>query len=80
MSAPNPTVNKPTNGREVFEYVQKKLTEIKNINKTLFKQIGQLEKTRSSGGNGKFKVKRPKTYDGKVSVQPFFPASKIYLY
>ena len=36
----NPTVNELINGREAFKYVQKKLTEIKNINKTLLKRIG----------------------------------------
>ena len=35
----NPTVNEPANGREAFEYVQKRLTEIKNINKALVKRI-----------------------------------------
>ena len=39
ISTFNPTVNEPTNGREIFEYVQKKLTKVKNINKTLFKRI-----------------------------------------
>ena len=40
MSTFNPTVNEPANGRETFKYVQKKLTEIKNINKALVKRIG----------------------------------------
>ena len=40
MSTFNPTVNEPANGREAFEYVQRKLTEIKNINKALIKRIG----------------------------------------
>ena len=40
MSAFNPTVNEPINGRKAFQYVQKKLTEMKNINKILFKRIG----------------------------------------
>ena len=68
MSTFNLTVNKPINGRKAFEYVQRKLTEIKNINKALIKRIGQLEKAKLSGNNGKFKVKRPKTYNKKVSV------------
>ena len=41
---------------------------MENINKALVKRIGQLKKAKPSGGNGKFKVKRPKTYDKKVSV------------
>ena len=40
MSVFNPTVNELINGRKAFKYVQKKLTEIKNINKALVKQIG----------------------------------------
>ena len=68
MSAFNPTVNEPANGRKAFKYVQKKLTEIKNINKALIKRISQFEKTRPSGNNGKFKVKRPKTYNKKVLI------------
>ena len=68
MFAFNLTVNEPANGRKAFEYIQKKLTEIKNINKALIKRISQLEKAKPSGNNGKFKVKRPKTYDKKVSV------------
>ena len=68
MSAFNLTVNEPANGRKAFEYVQKRFTEIKNINKALVKRIGQLEEARFSGNNGKFKVKRPKIYDKKVSV------------
>ena len=40
MSAFNPTVNEPVNGRKAFEYVQKRLTEVKNINKALVKRIG----------------------------------------
>ena len=36
----NPTVNKQANGRKAFKYVQRKLTEIKNINKALIKRIG----------------------------------------
>ena len=68
MFAPNLTVNELINGREIFEYVQKRLIKVKNINKTLLKQIGQLKKTRSLKENGKFKVKRPETYDKKVSV------------
>ena len=68
MSAFNPIINEPANGRKAFEYVQKKLTEMENINKALIKQIGQLKITRSSGNNGKFKVKRSKTYNKKVSV------------
>ena len=68
MFASNPTVNEPINGRKAFKYVQKKLTEIKNINKALIKRIGQLEKARPSGNNGKFKVKQLKTYNRKVSI------------
>ena len=68
MFAFNPTVNEPANGRKAFEYVQKRFTEIENINKASIKRIGQLEKTRPSDNNGKFKVKRPKIYDKKVLI------------
>ena len=53
----NFTVNEPANGRKTFKYVQRKFTEIENINKALIKRIGQLEKVKPSGNNGKFKVK-----------------------
>ena len=39
MFAFNLTVNEPVNGREAFEYIQRKLTEVKNINKALVKRI-----------------------------------------
>ena len=64
----NPIINKPANGRKAFEYVQRRLTEIENINKALIKRIGQLKEARPSGNNGKFKVKQPKTYNKKVLI------------
>ena len=40
MFAFNLTVNELINGREAFKYVQRKLTEVKNINKALIERIG----------------------------------------